>query len=71
MVDGEEYGEICRAVHDATYEGAPEDPVDQEIVELIATLIAWREERRRGYSLIRAKAPHHATNPTAGSPETS
>ena len=54
MIAGEEFGEICRAAHDAIFEGSPADDMDQEIVQLIAVLVAWREERLQGYSDVPA-----------------
>ncbi len=54
MIAGEEFGEICRAAHDAIFEGSSADDMDQEIVQLIAVLVAWREERLQGYSDVRA-----------------
>ena len=55
MIAGEEFGEICRAAHDAIFQGSPADNMDQEIVQLIAVLVAWREERLQGHSDIPRK----------------
>lgn len=52
MIAGEEFGEICRAAHDAIFQGSPADDMDQEIIQLIAVLVAWREERLQGYSYV-------------------
>ena len=50
MIAGEEFGEICRAAHDAIFQGSADEDMDQEIVQLIAVLVAWREERLQGRS---------------------
>ena len=52
MIAGEEFGEICRAAHDALFQGSSAENMDQEIVQLIAVLVAWREERLQGYSNV-------------------
>ena len=55
MIAGEEFGEICRAAHDAMFQGSSGEHMDQEIVQLIAVLVAWREERMQGHSDIPRK----------------
>ena len=52
MIAGEELAEICRAAHDAIFEASPAEDMDQQTVQLIAVLVAWREERLRGHSDI-------------------
>ena len=59
MIAGEEFGEICSAAHDAIFQGSPTEHMDKEIVQLIAVLVAWREERLQGHSEV------HRTNPVA------
>ena len=55
MIAGEEFGEICRAAHDAMFQRSSGEHMDQEIVQLIAVLVAWREERMQGRSHIPQK----------------
>lgn len=44
-IAGQEFGEICAAVYGAYYQNGVIGHVDEEIDQLIATLILWREGR--------------------------
>lgn len=69
LVVGREYGNVCRALHDATYEDADPADVDRALQQMADAIRHWQDLREKQEWQVVPKSEHHyeAADSDAGS----
>ena len=59
LILGREYGNLCRALHDATYEGAAPSDVDRALSQMADAISHWQGLRDRREWQVEPRPEHH------------